>query len=216
MTTRWVLQCDIRIHLDTMDILGLVVLAAVVWHLLRSGDQRQRIAALRNFLRRYPIERLMEQISIGYTRALGESDTSRREQIWALLGTSEAELSSQFSRFAQAFAQVDERAARVSRVALPFAARWLPSACFDARQALAIHAQGLARLVRNDYHLPLRDKAYTYLAELLLMQHTCHWFCRSRAIASARMWTTHHTTYEQALAAVTPETREAYRALIGH
>lgn len=197
-----------------MDVLGVAVLTAMAFYGLRAGDQRRRVAALRAYLSRYPIERLMEQISVGYARALGEPDASRREQIWELLAASEAELSSHFSRFVQAFGQVDERAARVSRVALPYAARWWPGVCFDARQALAIHAQGLARLVRNESQLCLRDKAYTFLAELLLMQHTCHWYCRSRGVATARMWATHHTTYEQALAAVTPETRDAYRALV--
>lgn len=197
-----------------MDVVGLVVLTAIVFLVLRTGDQRQRIAALRAHLSRYPIERLMEQISVGYARALGETDATRREQIWQLLEASEAELSSQFSRFVQAFEQVAERDARISRVALPYAARWWPGVCFDARRVLAVHAQGLARLVRNESALSARDKAYTYLAELLLMQHTCHWFCRSRGVASARMWATHHTSYEQALAAVTPETRAAYSALI--
>jgi len=197
-----------------MDVLVLAVLTAIVFFVLRASDQRQRIAALRAHLSRYPIERLMEQISVGYARALGESDASRREQIWQLLESSESELSSHFNRFVQAFEQVDERAARISRVALPYAARWWPGVCFDARRVLAVHAQGLARLVRNESGLSPRDKAYTYLAELLLMQHTCHWFCRSRGVASARMWATHHTTYAQALAAVTPETREAYSTAI--
>ena len=35
-------------------------------------------------------------------------------------------------------------------LALPYADRWLPSASFDMRQALAIHAQGIERAVRND------------------------------------------------------------------
>ena len=31
-------------------------------------------------------------------------------------------------------------------------------------------------------------------AELFLMQHTCHWYCRSRAVASARMLARHKTS----------------------
>ena len=39
------------------------------------------------------------------------------------------------------------------------------------------------------------------------MQHTCHWFCNSKTVASARLLARHQTTYEQVLASVTPETR---------
>jgi len=46
------------------------------------------------------------------------------------------------------------------------------------------------------------------------MQHSCHWFCRSKTIASARMLAQHKTRYEQALQAVSPETRQAYLAAI--
>ena len=52
-------------------------------------------------------------------------------------------------------------------------------------------------------------------AELFLMQHTCHWFCRSKAVASARMLARHKTSYAQLLDAVSPATRRAYRALTG-
>jgi hypothetical protein len=46
------------------------------------------------------------------------------------------------------------------------------------------------------------------------MQHSCHWFCRSKVVASARMLARHKTSYEQLLAAVSPETRQAYQALL--
>ena len=52
-------------------------------------------------------------------------------------------------------------------------------------------------------------------AELFLMQHTCHWFCKSRAIASARLMARHKTPHAQVLASVTPATRTAYLALLG-
>jgi len=52
-------------------------------------------------------------------------------------------------------------------------------------------------------------------AELFLMQHSCHWFCRSRAVASARLQARHQTSHAQVLAAVSPATREAYRKLTG-
>jgi hypothetical protein len=47
------------------------------------------------------------------------------------------------------------------------------------------------------------------------MQHTCHWFCRSKAVASARTMARHKTSYAQVLASVAPDTRNAYNSLIG-
>jgi hypothetical protein len=52
-------------------------------------------------------------------------------------------------------------------------------------------------------------------AELFLLQHTCHWYCKSKTVASARMLARHQTSYDQLLAAVSPETRNAYRTLTG-
>ena len=60
-----------------------------------------------------------------------------------------------------------------------------------------------------------RDKAFTLSAELFLIQHTCHWFCNSKDIASARLLMRHKTTYAQVLQAVDADTRNAYCALTG-
>ncbi len=75
-------------------------------------------------------------------------------------------------------------------------------------------AQGLAATLRNDEGLSTRDRAFRATAELLLFQHSCHWFCRSRSVASARLLARHQTAYAQVLAAVAPATREAYRRLV--
>ena len=61
---------------------------------------------------------------------------------------------------------------------------------------------------------PARERAFTLSAELFLMQHSCHWFCRSRTIASARLLARHQTPHAQVLASVSPETRNAYAALV--
>ena len=86
-------------------------------------------------------------------------------------------------------------AARVSNlgVALPGATRLLPGATFDVREAFRLHAAGIAGAVANEAQRPSRDKAFTLSAELILMQHTCHWFCRSRTVATARMLARHQT-----------------------
>ncbi len=83
------------------------------------------------------------------------------------------------------------------------------------RKALAIHAQGILSATENKAGDTLKNKAFTMSAELLLMQHTCHWFCKSRTVASARVLVRHKTSYEQLVASVSPKTRDAYIALIG-
>jgi hypothetical protein len=80
---------------------------------------------------------------------------------------------------------------------------------------LAIHAQGLGGVVANTHGRSRKDQAWTLSAELLLMQHTCHWYCKSKTVASARLLARHHTSYEQVLAAVSPDTRAAYGRLVG-
>ena len=47
------------------------------------------------------------------------------------------------------------------------------------------------------------------------MQHSCHWFCKSRGVASARLLVRHKTPYMKVLDSVTPATRRAYTALVG-
>lgn len=200
-----------------MDVLFLATLIATGVFVLNAKQQRERVALLASYLGNYQIEKLMENLTEGYLRALGESDTERREQVWNLLRTTELQLSEQFTRFTADFTRVEPLQTRISTLplALPYADRWLPSASIDMRQALAIHAQGIERAVRNEAGLSLRDKAYTLSAELFLMQHTCHWFCKSRAIASARLMARHKTPHAQVLASVTPATRTAYLALLG-
>jgi hypothetical protein len=199
-----------------MDILTLALLIAIGSYILNHQQQRKRIALLASHLGQYQIEKLMEALTEGYLRALGESTPERRDQIWSLLTTTESQLSEQFNRFAAEFAKVNEADARVSRfaMAIPFASQLFPSTTFDLRKALAIHARGIENMARNAAHLDPRDKAFTMSAELFLMQHTCHWFCKSKTIATARMLARHKTPYEQLVASVSPQTRSAYLALV--
>jgi hypothetical protein len=62
--------------------------------------------------------------------------------------------------------------------------------------------------------MPPKTKAFAFMAELMLMQHTCHWFCKSKTVASARLLARHRTSHADTLNAVSPETRQAYLALI--
>jgi len=200
-----------------MEILTLVALIAAGFYILKSRDQRQRIALLGSHLGRYQIEKLMESLTSGYLRCLGEDDAERRQQIWSLLDSTEEKLSGQFDSFAAEFARLPEPVTRVSKlpIALPLATSIFPGASFDFRQALLIHARGIAGVMRNESNRTPKSKAFTMSAELFLMQHSCHWYCKSKTVASARMLARHQTSYEQLLDAVSPETRSAYGALTG-
>ena len=192
------------------------LVAFAAW-MTKTRDQGRRIALLGTHLGNYQIESHLETLSQGYLRALGEDDEQRREQIWNLLHGTEQSLASQFERFAADFARVDEADARVSKlpVYLPFAAQWMPAASFDLRKALAIHARGISRASEDQEHASSRAKAFTLMAELFLMQHTCHWFCKSRMVASARMLARHQTSYRQLIDSVGPATRASYCGLVG-
>ncbi|MDQ7745370.1 hypothetical protein [Hydrogenophaga pseudoflava] len=201
-----------------MDILTLTLLFAAGSFLLKTGEQRQRISLLGTHLAQFQIEKLMERLNDGYLRALDEPDAQRQQQIWSLHSATEEALAQQFARFAEAFSQAEGPTTWVNRNPLPYAHRWLPAWLapgFDARALMRLHAQGIARVVANPQQLPVRDRARTLLAELYLMQHSCHWFCRSRSLASARLLARHKTSYEQVLQAVSPATRRAYQDLTG-
>ena len=73
-----------------MDFFILAMLFAVGVNALRFVAQRKRIALLGSYLGKYQIEKLMETLTAGYLRALGEEDNARREQIWQILANSEA------------------------------------------------------------------------------------------------------------------------------
>ena len=200
-----------------MEFFVLAVLIAVVAFLLKSKDSSRRIALLGRHLGQYQIEKLMESLTEGYQRALGESDEERRAQIWHLLDSTESKLSEQFNSFAAEFSTVDEREARVSKlpIAIPFADKLLPDATFDLRKLLLVHAQGISGAATNSGQRTAKGKAFAMSAELYLMQHSCHWFCKSRAVASARLQMRHKTSYAQLLESVPADTRRAYGALTG-
>lgn len=200
-----------------MEIFPFVLFITVGVYMLRKVDQRKRIALLGSNLAHYQIEKLMETLTDGYMRALGEADLERREQIWRHLDTAETQLCQQFNKFSAEFSKLNTADTRVSTlpIAIPFAARLFPGATFDLGKALAIHADGLMRAAGTAQHRTPKEKAFTLSAEVFLMQHTCQWFCNSKTVASTRMVMRHQTTHAQVLASVTPETRTAYKALTG-
>jgi hypothetical protein len=200
-----------------MEIFVLSLMFAFVGYTLKSRAEGRRIALLGLHLGNYQIEKLMETLTDGYARALGENDAARRGSIWQLMNGTEDKLAAQFKQLADSMAKVDAAETGVNLWPWPLseAAPWAPSACFDLRKALKIHADGLARAADRSNDISPSSRAFTLSAELFLMQHTCHWFCKSKTIASARMLVRHQTTYEMVLQSVSPETRRAYTALVG-
>ena len=204
-----------------MDFSLLLIAVAVGAHFVRAREQKQRIALLGRHLASYDIEKLMESLTAGYLRALGEFDADRQAQIWHLLATTQAKLSEQFNQFSGAVAQLGAASTRVSKlpVAIPYATLLFPGASFDLREALRIHALGLQEASMAGASATeagnAKRKAFTMMAEILLMQHTCHWYCRSEGLASARLLKRHQTTYAQVLGSVSLATRQAYGALTG-
>lgn len=199
-----------------MEIFTLLVLMAAGIYTLKSTDQKRRIGLLGRYLGKQQIEKMMETLTQGYHRALSEPDAARQAQILDLQNATELALSEQFNRFVAEFSGVDGLEARVSKIgfAIPYADKIFPGTTFDLRQALSIHARGLSQAIDNPMGLSPKRRAFHISAELFLMQHTCHWFCRSKTVASARLLARHKTSYAQLVDAVLPETRDAYRALI--
>lgn len=188
----------------------------IAFGILKTREQQRRIALLSGQLGKFEIEKLMESLVQGYMRALDEKDPERAAQIWAFLQTQEQRLRDQLQQFSEAFSHVWTDKARVSTlaIAIPFADKLFPRQAFDLRRVFEIHARGIDQVVANVDKLEPKDRAFTLTAELLLLQHTCHWFCRSRAVASARLLAQHQTRYAQVVNAVSPATRRRYEAVI--
>lgn len=201
-----------------MDFLIVLLLAPIAGlQYLKAREQRQRIQLLGHFLAQYQIEQLMQTLIDGYMRALDEQDPERRQAIWSTLAGGEEELARQCRRLADDVSKVWSEQTQVSTLpwALPYATRLFPRKAFDLRHALAMHAEGIRLTADNAAGLSPRDKAFQMTAEVLLLQHTCHWFCRSRAVASARMLARHQVTQDKLVASVSRATQQAYGRLIG-
>lgn len=213
------LHCAVDQRGSTVSLNGVVVLVALaVWaYVMRVRDERARIALLAQHLRPFNIEQLMEQLTTGYLRALEQEDPERRYAIWSNQHLSEERLRDQIQAFTLEFANVPPDQARVGKLPVSiFYTRWLlPQAVFDFRKALAIHTHGITDAVDNLAALSPQERAFTLLAELMLFQHTCHWFCKSLPVASGRLLLRHQTPYAKVLASVGTNTRRAYRALTG-
>jgi len=190
---------------------GWLLLLAGWW--LKQRDERRRIAWLGSVLQPYGIEKLMAQLNDGYQRALAETDPQRQQAIWTVLEGPERELAQQVTQVCTVLAQWPEAQRRMSRRPWPLGRLW-PHAGTDFAQLMQVHANGLRAAQSREAASDPKRRAHRLLAEMLLLQHSCHWYCRSQAVASARLWARHRTRHEQVLQAVAPETCAAYHAVL--
>jgi hypothetical protein len=207
-----------------MDLFVVALLLAVLAWSLKSRRERGRIALLAAHLRPYDIEALMQTLSEGYLRALGENDVQRRQAIWTVLEPSERRLAEQFAQFANDFARLPAERTRIVKLPWPLAwllehvgapAAWLEHVSIDMRALVQLHARALSQAAQPAPATPASAKAYTLLAEILLMQHSCHWYCKSQAVAGARLLARHQTAYRKVLDSVDPATLKHYTDLTG-
>lgn len=195
-----------------MDIALLLIAVLVGWHLLRQRYQREHITLLGKHLNNLQLERHMETLTQGYARAINEDSENRQLQVLDTFTQTEQAVAAQAQTLADAMQAESQQA--TSLVALPFcvpyAERFLPTLTRDFRELLRIHAAGFRRVVDNAYNLSPKDRAFHLSAELYLFQHSCHWFCKSRAVADARLVVRHQVNHQKVLESVSDETRSAY------
>lgn len=198
-----------------MDLLILLMpIVGFLW-VFKMREERRRVMLLASHIHQTTIERLMERITTGYNKALEATDATQRQSIWEDLNADEAQLGEQLMRLADSVAREPQDSTRVCKIALPWIDKLMPQTTFALADALRVHAQGLQAVAANTAGLSTKDRAFQFLAEMLLMQHTCHWFCRSRTIASARLAARHQTAYSQVVQSVSAPTRQAYGQLLG-
>lgn len=202
-----------------MDFLTWAIVISIGIYVLQGIEQRRRVRLLARYLMPTRVEKLMGHLIDGYLRALDEKDPQRQQQVWTVLDNTEKALVEQFQGFADNFAKENAADTRISTLplALPYFDRLFAGYTLDMRAALQLHADAIRAACAPEGISGEERKrlAFIMTAELLLMQHTCHWFCKTRTVASMRLLARHKTSYEQVLQSVAPATRRTYQKLLG-
>lgn len=196
-----------------MDATLTLLTVAVTWWVLRLQYQRGRIAFLARHLAELQLERHMETLTQGYTRAIKEASESRQLQVLETYARTEQAVASQVRALADSMQKEGAQATRMGTLSfcVPYIERVLPAMTRDFRELLRIHAAGLRHVADNSGGWGLKDRAYHLSAELYLFQHSCHWFCKSRTVADARLMLRHQVTHQKVLESVSDATRSAYQ-----
>ena len=191
----------------------LLLLLFVGYQMLRARYQRAHVLLLRQYLSSLQLERHMETLTEGYARAIKETDASRQHQVLSLFAQTENAVAAQVQSLADAIKKESLRTVSLGILpfCLPYAEQFLPSVTRDFRQLLQIHAKGLRYVVENEGNWDEKSRAYHLSAELYLFQHSCHWFCKSRTVADARLMMRHQVQHQKVLASVSDVTRVGYQ-----
>ena len=200
-----------------MDIVLSVLLVAVVWRVLCVQYQRRHIVLLGRHLSGLQLERHMETLTDGYMRAISADNESRQLQVLETFGQTERAVAAQVRTLADSIKKESGQATSmgVMRACVPHIERFLPALTRDLRRLLQIHAAGLRHVVDNPQNLGPKDRAFCLSAELYLFQHSCHWYCKSRGVADARLLLRHKVDYQKVLDSVSEVTRSAYLKWLG-
>src|SRR5690554_6254309 len=90
-----------------MDFVLTTLLAFMAWQIVRAQYQRRRIALLAGRLSGLQLERYMEQLAEGYTRAIREDDESRQMQVLAMFADTEKATAAQLRTLAASLQRED-------------------------------------------------------------------------------------------------------------
>lgn len=201
-----------------MDIALTVLAVIVAWRVMCLRYQRERIGLLGRHLANMQLERHMETLTQGYTRAIGEESESRQLQVLETFAQTEIATAAQARSLADAMQKEDAQATSMGALSfcVPYVERFSAGLTRDFRKLLHIHAAGLRHMVDNEEGLDAKTRAFHLSAELYLFQHSCHWFCKSRAVADARLVMRHQVNHQKVLDSVSAKTRAAYQRWLDH
>lgn len=195
-----------------MDLALTLLMAIVVWHMLRLRYQRAHIALLGQHLANLQLERHMETLTQGYARAIHEETQIRQHQVLESFAETERAVAAQVQSLAETMQKESAPITSLSalRICVPYVERFFAPLTRDFRELLHIHAAGLRYVVDNQESWDIKDRAFHLSAELYLLQHSCHWFCKSRNVADARLVMRHQVNHQKVLDSVSSVTRSAY------
>ena len=202
-----------------MDFVLILLAMAVAWHFLRIRYQRTRIILLGKHLANMNLERHMETLTQGYTRAIHEESETRQRQVFDTFTQTEGAVATSLQSLARAMQKESAADTAIGPFSfcLPYAERMIPETSLrDFRKLLQIHADGLRGAIENNAGTDPKTRAFHIAAELYLLQHSCHWFCKSRTVADARLLMRHKVDHAKVLASVTAATRTAYTKWVAH
>src|SRR5690606_7311354 len=143
-----------------------------------------------------------ETLTQGYFRAIQSESESRQLQVLETYAQTERVIAAQVQSLADNMRRENAQDTQIATLAfcLPYAERLLPGSMLrDFRALLHIHANGLRHVVDNEEQWDAKTRAYRLSAELYLLQHSCHWFCKSRTVADARLMMRHQVNHQKVL-----------------